>query len=225
MSNIIALKNLNTLPEFFLGISIIYMTCHSAILSVQKKKIIITDSIMYLNILILSCVFYLLLNDGSIIGSVSCFNNTIISDSLSFYSKFLLTFYAIMCLLIIRQYLNRQNLNNFEYPLLFMFSILGLMLLISSNDLITAYLSIELQSLSFYIMASINKNSTFSVEAGLKYFILGSFASCFFLLGTSIIYGLLGTCSLENIKDLLTLSSENTELQSFFFAIHETAFT
>ena len=66
---------------------------------------------------------------------------------------------------------------DYDYILLFLFSILGLFLLCSANDLLTAYLAIELQSLSFYVLASFKKNSTFSVDAGVKYFIFGALSA------------------------------------------------
>ena len=68
---------------------------------------------------------------------------------------------------------------------LILFSVLGLFLLCSSNDLITAYLAIELQSLSFYVLAAFKKNSSFSVDAGVKYFIIGALSSSLFLFGSS----------------------------------------
>jgi NADH:ubiquinone oxidoreductase subunit 2 (subunit N) len=71
--------------------------------------------------------------------------------------------------------------------------------------LITAYLSIELQSLSFYILASFKKDSAFSIDAGLKYFILGAFSSGLFLFGSSILYGIGGTTNFEDLKDLFFL--------------------
>ena len=99
-------------------------------------------------------------------------------------------------------YITNQRINYFEYSILILFALLGIFFICSSNDLITAYLSIELQSLSFYIMASMKKNSTFSVEAGLKYFILGAFSSSLFLFGSSILYGASGTINFEDLKNL-----------------------
>jgi len=103
---------------------------------------------------------------------------------------------------MIQQYLVDNKLNHFEYVLLILFSILGLFILIASNDLLTAYLAIELQSLSFYVLAAFKKNSTFSIESGIKYFILGSFSSCLFLFGSSLLYGITGTINFEDFKDL-----------------------
>jgi NADH-quinone oxidoreductase subunit N len=103
---------------------------------------------------------------------------------------------------MIQRYLTVQKINYFEYSVLILFALLGIFFICSSNDLITAYLAIELQSLSFYIMAALKKDSAFSVDAGLKYFILGAFSSSLFLFGSSILYGVSGTTNFEDLKNL-----------------------
>jgi NADH:ubiquinone oxidoreductase subunit 2 (subunit N) len=80
------------------------------------------------------------------------------------------------------------------------------MLLTSSYDLISSYLAIEMQSLSFYTLAAFKRNSAFSTEAGLKYFILGAFSSSLFLFGSSILYGVSGTTNFEDLKNLFFLT-------------------
>jgi len=102
-------------------------------------------------------------------------------------------------------YLSIQKINYFEYSVLILFALLGISFICVCNDLITAYLSIELQSLSFYIMASFKKDSAFSIDAGLKYFIVGAFSSGLFLFGSSILYGTNGTTNFEDLKDLFFL--------------------
>ena len=195
-------KEIGLLPELFLGISLIYLVLHGTFLSVSKNYPLLQVSNLYLSILILFMVCFLLLNDGLEVLDYSIFNNTVVNDYLSYSSKFLLGISCIFCLLIIQQYIVDQKLNHFEYILIFLFAILGIFLLCSSNDLITAYLAIELQSLAFYVLAAFKKNSTFSVDAGLKYFILGAFSSSLFLFGSSIIYGITGTTNFEDFKDL-----------------------
>ena len=92
-----------------------------------------------------------------------------------------------------------------------MLSILGLLLLVSSNDLITAYLAIEMQSLSFYVLATFKRESAFSTESGLKYFILGAFSSGLILFGSSYIYGLTGSLNFTDLSILLDgLTFENS---------------
>ena len=86
----------------------------------------------------------------------------------------------------------------------------------SSNDLITAYLAIELQSLSFYIMAAFKKDSTFSIDAGLKYFILGAFSSSLFLFGSSIIYGVSGSTNFDDFKSLFSIPLNDSNVYTFY---------
>ena len=196
-------KNLILIPEMFLGISILYLILHGTFISTKKEYPLIQDSILNIGILILLFTFYLVVNDpSSSIVDVTCFNNSIVNDYLGNSSKFIIIGFSVFCLLMIQQYLTEQKINHFEYILLFLFALLGLLVLCCANDLITAYLAIELQSLAFYTMAAFKRNSTFSVDAGLKYFILGSFSSGLLLFGSSLIYGLTGTVNFEDIKDL-----------------------
>ena len=95
-----------------------------------------------------------------------------------------------------------RDTNNIKAKFLFF----GLILLCSANDLLTSYLSIELQSLSFYVLAAAKRDSEFSTEAGLKYFFLGAFSSGFLLFGSSLLYGLTGTTNFSDIALLSWLS-------------------
>jgi NADH-ubiquinone oxidoreductase chain 2 len=96
-----------------------------------------------------------------------------------------------------------------EYSLILLFSVLGATLLISSADLISMYLSIELQSFAVYILAAIHRDSESATAAGLKYFLLGGLSSCFILLGAALIYSYTGLTNLESIFNLV-LSTDNT---------------
>merc|ERR1712100_273010 len=97
-----------------------------------------------------------------------------------------------------------QHINFFEYFSVFLLSLLGLLLLINASDILSAYLIIEMQALAFYVLASYKRNSSFSTEAGLKYFISGSFISGIFLLGCSLIYGAVGTLNFNDLSLLLS---------------------
>ena len=200
----IKLKEMGVFPELFLGIAIIYLVMHGLFVSINNvyKFPLIQTSMVYLGVLIFIMTYFLFINDGlSSIDYIS-FSNTIANDYLSFTSKIIIRISSIICLLMIQQYLIDQKINHFEYILVVLFAVLGIFLLCSANDLITAYLAIELQSLAFYILAAFKKNSTYSVEAGLKYFILGAFSSGLFLFGSSLIYGIAGTVNFEDFKDL-----------------------
>jgi len=103
--------------------------------------------------------------------------------------------------------------NSIEYCLLIMFSTLGASLLISSSNLISMYLSIELQSFAVYILSTLYRNSESATSAGLKYFLLGSLASCFILLGSGLIYTFTGLTNLESIYNLISVTGPNNITQ------------
>ncbi len=214
--NMLLFKEIVILPELFLGISLVYLTLHCTFISIQKSYPLIQNSVLYLSILTLLLSCYLLLNDNLDFLELNVLNNTIVNDYLSFSSKLVTGGLALFCLLMIQPYLLNQKINQFEYLLLILFSVLGLFLLCSANDLLTAYLAIELQSLSFYVLASLKKNSLFSVDAGIKYFILGAFSSSLFLLGSSLLYGITGTINFEEFKCLFfNISTGTLELGIF----------
>ena len=199
------LSEIVVFPELFLGISIIYLVLHFTFLTIKKNYILIQSSLIFLSVLVLFLSLCLLLNDSLIYLDFTSFNNTIISDYLSFTVKGFTLLLALLCLLVMKPYLINQKINNFEYVLLILFSVLGLLFLCCSNDLITAYLALELQSLSFYVLAAFKKNSSFSVDAGIKYFILGALSSSLFLFGSSILYATTGTICFSDFKDLFNI--------------------
>jgi NADH-ubiquinone oxidoreductase chain 2 len=96
-----------------------------------------------------------------------------------------------------------------EYPLILLFIITGACLLISTNDLVSVFLSIELQSYGLYLLSTIYRNSELSTIGGLIYFLIGGLSSCFILLGTSLLYANSGTSSLETIYIINNISDMN----------------
>jgi NADH-ubiquinone oxidoreductase chain 2 len=94
-----------------------------------------------------------------------------------------------------------------EYPLILLFIITGAILLVSSSDLVSIFLSIELQSYGLYLLSTIYRNSELSTSAGLTYFLLGGLSSCFILLGTSLLYANSGTTNLDGFYVLTSLSN------------------
>ena len=203
IDSLLLLKDIRLIAEFFLGVCIMNLMLHCTLLRKFSYELNII-SILNLGIMILSFSLILIIIDLDDINFFNeyKFNDTILYDYIGHFSKSLVIFSSIIFLILIRNKLNYQKINNFEYILLILISILGIMLLCCSSDLMTAYLSIELQSLSFYILASFKRRSTFSVDAGLKYFIIGSLASSLFLFGTSLIYGITGSLNFEDFKDL-----------------------
>ena len=148
--------------------------------------------------------------------SLISFNDTIHNDQLSLVSKLIITITNVLYLTFIAQYLKTQKLSNFEYYIILFTSIFGFFLLCGANDLTTAYLAIELQGLSFYLVASFKKSSNFSIESGVKYFVLGSLSTAIFLLGTTFIYGSSGSIISTDFKDFfMSIFSINSFFLSF----------
>ena len=114
---------------------------------------------------------------------------------------------SIASIIISKSYFKELKLSRFEIPVLISFSTLGMLILISSNDLISMYLGIELQSLTLYVVAAIKRDSIQSAESGVKYFVLGALSSGILLYGCSLIYGFTGTTNFEEIR--LSLISIN----------------
>ena len=157
--------------------------------------------------LILFMTSYLAFNDDLLILNFLNFNNSIINDYFAFFTKILICLFSAFYFLIVANFLKEQKLISFEYLLIILFAVLGLLLMCSSNDLLTAYLAIELSSLASYILASFRKISSYSVESGIKYFVTGAVSSAFFLLGSSFIYGLTGSINFSDFHDLFECSS------------------
>lgn len=157
---------------------------------------IITPLITFLSILTLFLVIFLIIKDGVSFG---IFSNSILLDQSVSIVKIFVILFAICCLLSSFNYIHFSKINSFEYIILIHIALLGILLVVSSFDFILVYLAIELQSLSFYVLASLKHDSVFSTEAGLKYFILGSVSSGFLLLGISLIYGYTGLTNFEEL--------------------------
>ena len=220
---ILLFKHFILIPEFFFCVCLIYLILYGIIISTTLKiKRLIIKPIINLSILVLifsTILFYNNLNSISL--SFNYFFNSFTIDYFSEISKIVIAFFTIFCFCMFRFYLPTQKINKFEYIIIILLAVLGVFLLCSANDLLTAYLAIELQSLAFYLLASFKKNSSFSVNAGLKYFILGSIASCLFLFSCSFIYGLTGTIYLEEIFTLFDLSGIFSLIGCFDFFLKQ----
>jgi NADH:ubiquinone oxidoreductase subunit 2 (subunit N) len=216
---ILLFENFFLIPEFFFCVSLICLLLYGTIISTTlKTKKLILKPIINLSILILTFSIFLFCNNlNSINLFTSYFFNSLTIDYFSEFSKIIITFFTFLCFCLFRDYLPLQKINNFEYIIILLLAVLGVFLLCSANDLLTAYLAIELQSLAFYLLSSFKKNSSFSVHAGLKYFILGAIASCLFLFSSSFLYGLTGTINLEEVFSLFSIGGLFALLGCFDF--------
>ena len=136
------------------------------------------------------------------------FSNIFIVDDFSIFSKVLILIGAIAALAMSLNYIRNEGIEKFEYPILIMLSTLGMMMMVSANDLISLYVGLELQSLALYVLAAFKRDTLKSSEAGLKYFVLGALSSGMLLYGASLIYGFSGTTNFETIQAMFTSNNE-----------------
>ena len=180
MLNIINLHSFTLFPEYLVSISLIYVLLVVTLISYNVDGLILQNSVSKCLALILLMACYLLMNDDLIWLDFATFNNSIINDYFAFFSKFLICFFSSIYFLLIADLLKEQKLTSFEYLLVILFAVLGLMLTCSSNDLLTTYLAVGMSGLAFYILASFKKMSSYSVKSGMIYFIIGAISSAFF---------------------------------------------
>ena len=135
--------------------------------------------------------------------TVSAFNGAFISDSFGRFMKIAVLIGSAVTLMISGDYLKATGSQQFEFPILVALSTLGMLLMISAGDLIALYLGLELASLALYVVASFNRDSVKSTEAGLKYFVLGALSSGMLLYGASLVYGMTGSVSFSGIASVL----------------------
>ena len=187
--------NLNFIySEIFICLAIMLLL----IIGVFKKN----SSYLIYNLSILSLFFCLaLIFNFPINEDVELFNNSYKIDYLSSFMKILLILSGIFVLLSSSKYIQIIKINKIEYPILILSSITGMMVMISSNDLILFYIGLELQSLALYVLASFNRDNILSSESGLKYFVLSALSSGLLLYGCSLIYGFSGSTNFHLIAE------------------------
>ena len=150
-------------PEIFLSLSIFVFI----ILGVFKKD---SFNLIYkATIFLVIITIFLIINNN--FKSIKIFNNSFILDEFSSFMKILILSSSFFVLIMSKKYIQDINNNKFEYPIIMLIAILGMFFMVSSNDLILFYLGLELQSLSLYILASIDRDNLRSSEAGIKYFV------------------------------------------------------
>jgi NADH-quinone oxidoreductase subunit N len=125
------------------------------------------------------------------------FGGHFVSDAFAVYLKAFILLGAAAVLAMSPDYLRREGIDRFEYPILVLFTTLGMMLMVSSNSLLALFVALELQSLPLYVMTAFQRDSARSTEAGLKFFVLGALASGLLLYGCSLVYGFAGTVSFD----------------------------
>ena len=189
------------LPELFISISLMFIL----LIGVFKKK----SSLLVYNLTMISLfVLIILLINLRSLPSNSFFGSSYIIDELSNYMKIITVASGIFVLLTSLKYIKSINIFKIEYPVLILSSMLGMMVMISSNDLIVFYMGLELQSLALYVLASFNRENLLSSESGLKYFVLSALSSGILLYGCSLVYGFSGSTNFNLIADNI-INTEN----------------
>ena len=194
------INNLNILlPEIFLTISIF---------SALMIGVFIKNSfnlIFNLSSIIILVTIAIILNNSS--SSEKIFLDSFSRDAYSNFFKILILISSLFVLNSSKAFIIDSKLGKFEYPIIILLSILGMFFMVSSNDIILFYLGLELQSLSLYILASIDRDNLRSSESGIKYFVLSALSSGLLLYGCSLLYGFTGSTNFDLIAN--ELNKEN----------------
>jgi NADH-quinone oxidoreductase subunit N len=132
-------------------------------------------------------------------GREVAFNGAFVADDFARFVKALALAGAALVLVMGQGFLAREKMARFEFPVLVVFAVLGMMLMISANDFLVLYMGMELQSLALYVLAAFDRDNLRSTEAGLKYFVLGALSSGMMLYGISLIYGFSGHTGFEAV--------------------------
>ena len=195
------MDNINfVFPEIFISLSLMFLL----ILGVFKKK---SSGLIYsLSIITLLITLGIIINFPQDQNEY-LFNSSYKIDQLSTFMKLITIISGIFVLVSSYNYTKVEKISNIEYSVLILCSILGMMVMIGSYDLIVFYIGLELQSLSLYVLAAFNRNKLQSSEAGLKYFVLSALSSGLLLYGCSLIYGFTGSTNFNIISENIFSSS------------------
>jgi NADH-quinone oxidoreductase subunit N len=192
------MENLNfVLPEIFISLSIMFLL----VLGVFKKDS--SKLIFNISLLVLLITAIITLNETSSVNRITLFSNSVVIDYMGSLMKIITLVGAFLVLVISSNYLKTFKIFKIEYPILILSSVLGMMVMISSNDLMVFYMGLELQSLALYVLATFNRDQLKSSEAGLKYFVLSALSSGLLLYGCSLVYGFSGSTNFDIISTQL----------------------
>ncbi len=207
------------LPELFLALVImallmfgVFQKGGAADLDVKTTRLI-----SYLGIIAL--VLALLLVSTLSGGRLVTFSNMFVSDPFAVFCKVLVLVGSALSIVISVSYVERHNMARFEYSILIVFATLGMMMMISANDLIAPFIGLEMQSLSLYVIAAFRRDDLRSTEAGLKYFVLGAVATGMLLYGSSLIYGFTGTTNFDQLAAVFQARGEGPVNVGIIFGI------
>ncbi len=154
-------------------------------------------------IAVVAMLFAAVLSMGYGTGRAVTFNGLFVMDAFGVFVKVLVLVASSLAVLMSLSYLEREQIRKPEFPVLMLFATLGMLMMVSANDLMSLYVGLETQSLALYVIASFRRDSAKSSEAGLKYFVLGALSSGLLLYGASLVYGFAGSTSFDKLAALL----------------------
>ena len=206
------MENLNLIaPEIFLSLSI-FLTLLIGVFF--KNSYNLVTNLTYVILISLLLIIF-----NSFHESGNLFSNSFVTNSFINFFKILILLGTLFVMFITQKFIKDTKINYFEYPLLLLFSVLGMFFMISSNDLMSFYLGLELQSLALYILASFDRDNLKSNESGLKYFVLSALSSGLLLYGCSLLYGFTGSTNFEEIKLKAELENTGTTFAMVFILV------
>ena len=193
------------LPEILLAVASMAFLMLGAFRRQESTRLI---SWLAVAVLALALVMVLSAPDGR----VETFEGMFVTDRFTTFMKSLVLLGSALAIVMSLGYLRAERMERFEYPVLIVLATLGMLLMISANDLIALYLGVELQSLSLYVVAAFNRDSRRSTEAGLKYFVLGALSSGMLLYGCSLIYGFSGSTNFTTLAESISTDPAEASL-------------
>jgi NADH-quinone oxidoreductase subunit N len=196
MTDFSFLQLMPMLPEIFLAISGLFLLVLGAFNGDKAAK-----QIGWLVMIALTVAGALLLQNSW--ERVDVLGSMFVMDQFAGIVKLMLLIGLVTAVALSIRYLDEEKMARFEYPILILFSGIGMMIMVSAHDLLSLYMGLELQSLALYVLASIRRDHVKSSEAGLKYFVLGAISSGMLLFGASLIYGYTGSTNFTVIGDTL----------------------
>ncbi|MCA9771925.1 MAG: NADH-quinone oxidoreductase subunit N, partial [Myxococcales bacterium] len=186
-------------PELFLGLAILILLLVGTTLDVEREGPVLHA--MSLGTLAITAV--LCLYTGDVSGRF--FSGMIVSDTLRQLLNFIVIGAAAGTVLISGAYTRARGMDRSEYYLLLLLATLGMMLINAGGDLVVIFIGIETMSIAVYVLAGFRRNDPYCLEAAMKYFLFGAFATGFLLYGMALIYGATGTTNLADIHDRVQL--------------------
>jgi NADH-quinone oxidoreductase subunit N len=184
------------LPEIILAVGALALVMLGAFRGGRSAELI---NVAAIALIAIAFIAVLLLPSGR----TEALGGSFVVDSFAIFMKALTLIGAAAGVIMSLDYLKRENIYRFEFPILIVLSTIGMLMVISANDLIALYLGLELLSLSSYVIAAFHRDDARSTEAGLKYFVLGALSSGMLLYGASLVYGFTGTISFPAIATAL----------------------